>query len=258
MPRKKLTSGIDPDTLDQLVKDLGVRVRVYKSTILPNMKSLESYDQDLNTKLGKIKENLKVGNNMIDFDPIDTVAMFQQQELVEQYKLAGTFHIDEIMVTFLSGITLSPMTRVELMDFEEDFTELIPRQRGTNVDRLKYAACEIVGVFTINDQKVPERYYPEVDFLLTPDGDIRWVGTHRPDDDQIYSIYYKFHPTFRALKAIHRDRYSQFNRRPTNIEAPNKQREGATYVRLPETWILKRDFLIERDKNEYVDPNEDV
>lgn len=254
---KKLTNGINPDRLDRLIKDLGIRVKLYKSTILPNMKSLESYDQDLNTKVGNIKECIKVGNNMIDFDPIETIAMFQQQSLMEEYKIQGTFHIDEILVTFLSGQTLSPMTRVELLDFKEDFTELIQRQPNTDTDFLKYSACEVIGVFTINDSKTPERYYEGADFEITSNGDVRWIGAHKPADKQIYSIYYKFHPTFRALKAVHRDRYSQYNTRSQALEAPKVTIEDNTYVKLPETWVLKRDFLIERNKNEYLDPNEE-
>ena len=64
---KKVTQGINVDRLDQLIKDLGVRVRLYKSTLAPNMKSLESMDQDLNDRASN--------NNMVDFDCIETVVL---------------------------------------------------------------------------------------------------------------------------------------------------------------------------------------
>ena len=45
---KQLTTGINVVNLDQLVEDLGVRVRVWKSSTCPNMTSLESFDHDPN------------------------------------------------------------------------------------------------------------------------------------------------------------------------------------------------------------------
>ena len=256
MARRKLTSGINVDRLDQEIKDLGVRVKVYKSTLCPNMTSLESLDHDINCTV--------CNNNMIDFKCVETVAMFQQQTLQEQFTVQGTFHIDEIMVTFLSGVTLQHYSRVDLVDFAEDFFELIQRQEGTDIDRLKYSACSVVGLFTVTTAGGREEYHAGVDFTLDVNGDIKWIGTHKPADRAVYSIYYKYHPVFRAVKAVHRDRYSQYNLRPEQIAAPKTTVGENTYVKLPETWILKRDYLIERrdiantllGKNTLYDPNE--
>ena len=125
----KLTNGIDVDRLDQLILDLGVRIKLYKSTLAPNMTSLESMDQDLNDN--------KSQNNVIDFDCVETIALFQQQSLTEQFKIQGTFHIDEVLITFLSGQTLAPLAKIEVLDFEEDFYELVQRQARTEV-RVSY------------------------------------------------------------------------------------------------------------------------
>ena len=247
MSTRKLSKGINVDKLDQLVKDLGVRVRLYKSTLIPNMTSLESMDQDLNSSVGN--------NNMIDFDPTETIAMFQQQDLMEQFKVHGTFHLDEVLVSFLSGQTLAPFAKIEILDFEEDFYELVQRQEGTDIDNLKYAATCSIGVFTATTNSI-ERYYEGTDYKINQDGNIEWTGSHRPAARQIYSIYYRYHPIYRAVKAVHRDRFSQFNDRPQNIKAPKVTIEGATYVKMPETWVIKRDYLLERDKNELYDPNE--
>lgn len=253
---RKLTQGVEVDKLDALVRDLGVRVRIWRSTIMPNMTSLESLDQDINEKISDY--------NMLDFDCRETIAMFQQQELVKQFEVLGTFHIDEVMATFLSGITLVPYTKVEVLDFQEDFTELIQRQIGTDIDRLKYSAACIIGVFTHDKvNQTVQRYHENADYVLSSTGDIKWIGAHRPADRQIYSVYYKHHPTYRATKAIHRDRFSQFNTRVESIKAPKKTVDGRTYVKMPETWILKRDYLVSRRDeatevlpvNEYYDPN---
>lgn len=248
MSGKKVTQGINVDRLDQLVRDLGVRVRLYKSTLAPNMKSLESMDQDINDRASN--------NNMVDFDCEETVVLFQQQELMEQFKLQGTFHVSEVMVTFLSGKTVAPMAKLELLDFEENFYELIQRQVGKNIDILKYNACAIEAVFTYDrTTKTYERYYNGTDFKVT-NGNIEWISAHKPDDKQVYSVYYKYHPVYRCVKAVHRDRFSQYNVRPNEIKAPHKTIKGSTYVKMPETWIVQRDYLIKYDKNELYDPND--
>lgn len=252
----KLTQGMNPDKLDQLIKDLGVRVRLYKSTLCPNMKSLESIDHDINCTV--------CNNSMIDFCGHETLAMFQQQNLVEAFKVQGSFHVDEILVTFLSGQTLSMFSRMDLLDFKEDFFELIQRQEDTSVDRLKYPACSVQGVFVVRNN-VKIQFHVGPDFEIDVNGDIKWLGTHKPNDREIYSIYYQHHPTFRAIKAVHRDRYSQWNLRPEEIQSPKVTVDGKTYVKLPETWVFKRDYLLERRDlagallkgNTYYNPNED-
>lgn len=254
MGNRRLTQGIDVDRLDRLVKDLGVRIKLFKSTIVPDVKSLESMDQDLNNTVGD--------NNFLDFDCFETIALFQQQNLMKQFDIQGTFHIDEVLVTFLSGQTLAPGAKIELLDFEEDFYELVQRQTGQDFDVLKYSACNILAVFTVANNVIT-RYHKGADFTIDPNGNIQWIGTHRPADTVVYSIYYKYHPVYRALKAVHRDRFSQFNTRTSGIKAPKQQPgDGNTYVKMPETWVIKRDYLIRRRdlsgaviENTYFDPN---
>lgn len=246
---KRLTTGIDVDRLDKLVDDLGVRVRLYKSVPAPNMKSLESMDQDVNDPTSN--------NNMVDFDCKETVALFQQQQLMEQFGIQGTFHIDEVLITFRSGITLAPLAKLELLDFEEDFYELITRQEGVDVDNLKYKACGVLAIFTYDrSTKTLDRYHFGTDFNLTSEGNVEWISSHKPDDRQVYSIYYKYHPCYRAIKAVHRDRFSQYNLRPNDIKAPKVTIGNNTYVKCPETWIVKRDFLLDRPKNNEYNPND--
>jgi len=128
---------------------------------------------------------------------------------------------------------------------------------GTSTDFLKYKACEVLGVFTYDrGTGQVERYHVGADFEVDINGNLEWIGAHRPADKQIYSIYYRFHPIYRAVKTVHRDRFSQYNNRVQNIKAPKTTIDGKTYVKLPECWVLKRDYLIKRDKNELYDPNE--
>jgi hypothetical protein len=200
---------------------------------------------------------------MIDFGCRETVALIQQQDLVEKFKLEGTFSMDQVLMSFKSDVTLHIYAKVELLDFAEDFFELIQRQEGSDTDKLKYSACKILGVFSATGN-TKEEYFEGADFQVDVNGNIKWVGAHKPADRDIYSIYYQHHPVFRAVQALHRDRYSQYNIRPDSIQAPKKTVDGRTYVKLPETWILKRDYLIERrdqagdliPDNQNYDPNE--
>lgn len=261
---KRLTDGINVDKLNQEIKDLGVRIRVWRSTVCPNVKSIESMDHDINCTI--------CNNNMIDFGCFESVGLIQQQDLVEQFKLTGTFSMDEALMSFLSEVTLHIFARIQILDFTEDFFELVQRQDTVTVptplpqvDRLKYSACEVLGVFTVVNN-VKTEYYEGPDFKLDMNGDIQWIGTHKPADRQVYSIYYKHHPVFRAVRAMHRNRWSQYNNRPDNIDSsiPKKTVGDRTYVKLPDAWILKRDYLIERrdiqkallPDNTFYDPNE--
>ena len=240
---KRITNGIAVDKLDQLILDLGVRVRLYHSTVCPNVKSLETLDHNLNCPI--------CNNNMLDFDPIETIAMFQQQDFHEMFRVQGTFDIDEVLVSFLSGQTLQTFTKLELLDFKEDFFELIQRQifADSDTDLLKYKACEVLGVFIVRNNVKIEFHYG-ADFLIDVNGSIKWLSTNKPLDKEVYSIYYRYHPVYRAIKAVHRDRFSQYNLRPGDINAPKKRVGENTYVKLPETWILKKDYLLERrDRN---------
>ena len=251
---RKISNGLNVARLDQVIKDLGVRVCLYKSTLCPNITSLESIDHDPNCTI--------CNNNMIDFDGRETIALFQQQDLIEQYKLQGTFSMDEILVTFLSGETLHHYSRMELLDFPEDFFELIQRQIGASIDILKYKACNVLGCFSSSSGNRIDYHYG-TDFELDPNGNIKWIGTHKPADKAIYSIYYKYLPVFRAIKAVHRDRYSQWNLRTEQLTSPSVTVNGKTYVKAPEAWIFKRSYLLERrdinenllPKNTYFDPN---
>ena len=255
---KRLTDGINVEKLNQEIKDLGVRIRVWRSTLCPNgIKSLESLDHDVNCTL--------CNNNMIDFGCFESVGMIQQQDLVEQFKLTGTFSIDEALMSFLSHVTLHMFARIEILDFTEDFFELVQHQEApATYDKLKYAACEVLGLFTAVNS-VRTDYHEGVDFKIDMNGNVQWIGAHKPADRQIYSIYYKHRPVFRTVRAMHRNRWSQYNTRPDSMDPaiPRKTVGDRTYVKLPDSWILKRDYLIERrdiqqallSDNKNYDPN---
>lgn len=253
MVEKRKSPGIDVNALDQQILDLGIRVRVWKSALCPNLQSLESNDHDLNCRVCR--------ERMIDFAPECTMALFQQQSLAEAFKVTGSFHVDEVMASFLSGVTLQSMARVDLLDFPEDFYELIQKQEG-GVDRLKYNATCVLGLFTVQDD-VKTEFHCDTDFVITQDGNIKWISAHQPEPRQVYSIYYKYLPIYRATKGVHRDRFSQPSNRTGLAHAV--QADGKVFAKLPEQWVLRRSYLLDKRNrvgsldpdNINYDPNEE-
>lgn len=244
MVEKRKSQGIDVNALDQMILDLGIRVRVWKSALCPNMSSLESNDHDINCQICR--------ERMIDFAPECTMALFQQQALTEGFKVTGSFHVDEVMSSFLSGVTLQTMARVDLLDFPEDFYELIQKQAG-DVDRLKYSATCTLGLFTVEND-VKTTFHEGTDFKVNLDGNIQWLTAHRPEPRQVYSIYYKYLPIYRATKGVHRDRFSQPLLK--NELAHSVKADGKVFAKLPEQWVLKRSYLLDkRDRNGNLEPD---
>ena len=114
----------------------------------------------------------------------------------------------------------------------------IPATSGTNPDdNLKYD-CGRVNVII---DKTGKQYYQDIQFRLTPQGNIRWVGADQPDAGIIYSVHYESVIQYRAISAMHINRFAQVPDRSTGLVAQ---------VKMPEQWMLQKEFLIIR-RDEY-------
>jgi hypothetical protein len=99
-----------------------------------------------------------------------------------------------------------------------------------------------------------KEYYQGIDFDLDQNGSIAWKSGKEPATGTIYSIHYEAHVQFRATKAMHSNRFTQ-----VAVEG------GVKYVKMPEQWLLQKEFLVKRkDKdgneilpNRIIDPQED-
>lgn len=222
-PSQRGKVNLRPDDLNNLVLQQGVRVRVYKTTFCPNVKSIDGAEHEIDCPLC-------LGNGFIDKNPIECIAFIQSQGLEKIHEVNGYWDGNSVSATFERGISLQYFTLVELVDFTEMFIERIKRQAG-DTDRLKYSAkC----VHLLVDSTGVE-YHQGRDFTLGEYGDIKWKVGKGPSIDTVYSINYDAAIQFRAIQAMHVARFGQIQRN-----------DGVEMLKLNEQWMLQKEFLVER------------
>ena len=223
-PSQKGKVNLRAEDIERLVQQQGQRVRVYRTTFCPNVKSIDSGEHEIDCKLCH-------GNAFVDRKPLETIAFIQSQGLEKVHEINGFWDGNSVSITFSQGISLQYFTLIELMDHSETFFERIKRQGG-NTDRLKYSA-ECVHICLDSDGK---EYFNGVDFDLTPDtGDIKWKPNKGPSLDAIYSISYDAAIQFRAVQAMHVSRFGQI-----------QVQDGVEFRRLNEQWMCQKEYLVER------------
>ena len=211
-------------SIDTLIKQQGMRVRVYRTMLCPNVKSIDGGEHQIDCQLCS-------GNGFVDTNPIDTLAILQSQDLEKVHRAEGYWDGNTISATFSRGVELQYFTLVELLDFSSAFFERIKRQAGS-VDVLKYKASKINVIMDSSGKQ----YFIDNDFELDVNGSIRWLANRGPDSSTIYSIHYDSLIQFRALRAMHVHRFVQDGQKKEHIEM----------VKLPEEWMLQREFLVKR------------
>ena len=236
LPGKKAAKRVDlnPDDFDNLLKEKGVRVKVYRTMFCPNVKSIDGGEHNIDCTSCN-------GSGFLDVRPICTVAFLQNQSHEKLPFVEGMVDGNSVAATFPIGIELQYFTLVELIDFTEIYYQRVQRQEG-DVDVLKYKACRI-NVVIGSDGK---EYFQGTDFVLNDDGSIKWKANRGPDPKAIYSVHYEAAVQFRAVSAMHSNRFTQ-------IATP----EGIRQIKMPEQWLLQKEFLVkrvDRDGNE-IGPN---
>lgn len=217
---------IDPDKFQRLIATKGTRVRVFRTTFCPNVKSIDGAEHNVDCDLCN-------GSGWLDVRPIDTLAYIQTQNFEKMIFSEGMLDGNSVAATFDFGIELQYFTLVELIDFPEIFYQRIKRQLGTT-DVLKYKA---ICVNILIDQNGIE-YFPDTDFTLDGNGSIAWKTNRGPNQDMIYSIHYQCAMQFRAVRAMHVNRFTQ-------IFTPDNGGR-IEFTKLPEQWLLQKEFLVKR------------
>lgn len=214
------------DRFDALVNQQGVRVKVFRSSYCPNVKSIDGAEHEMDCKLCN-------GAGFLDKYCLDSWAFIQNQELEKGVNPEGLYDGNTVAATFMQGVELQYFTLVELQDHTEVFFERIKRQVG-QTDVLRYAATK---VNMVTDKQGIE-YFEGSDFKLDPNGSIMWCdgnGARRPDKGLIYTIHYDTQIRFRAIRAMHSNRFAQV------------AEHGVTkLVKMNEQWMLQKVYLVER------------
>jgi len=214
---------IDLVKTEAQVNDHGVRVKVYRTSFCPNVKSIDGSEHNIDC-------TLCFGSGLIDRHPICTKAFIQTQSLKPENFPEGWVMDNSVAATFPIGIELFYYTLVELQDYTEIFVQNVQRQTS-GADLLKYKAC---GVNFLIDSSNLE-YYMGQDFNLDENGSIAWISGKGPSVGTIYSVHYESSVQFRAIRAIKSNRFI-----PVSVEGGVKQ------IKAQEQWILQKEFLVTR------------
>jgi hypothetical protein len=210
---------------EKVIKEKGTRVKVFRTVFCPNVKSIDGAEHNIDCKQCN-------GSGFLDVHPIDTISLIQNQSLEKMPFVEGMVDGNSVAATFSTGIELQYFTKVELMDFTEPFFQRILRQEG-NVDVLKYRAHHVNVLIGQNGKE----YYGDIDFSLDANGSIAWKPNRGPNPGDIYSIHYESAVQFRAVRAMHTNRFSQYF---------DKTLGGAVHTKLPEQWLLQKEFMVKR------------
>lgn len=221
---------------DNLIQQKGVNIKIYRSFYCPNVKSVDGAEHEIDCTLCN-------GSGFMDVDPIPTKAFIQNQDLDRILDGAGGQHDGNMVaLSFLSGIELQYFTRIELCDYTDLYYQRVLRKEGTFTDILKYKACRVNVVVDKNNVS----YFQDQDFKLDANGNVRWItklvnsvetAVRCPADDVIYSIHYETHVQYRAVKAMHVSRFTQY--RAAGMA-------DVQFVKMSEQWMCCKEFLLRR------------
>ena len=242
---KLIAPDIEIRNLNAMLYNQGVRIKVYKTLFCPNVKSIDGAEHEIDCSLCR-------GTGFIDVDPIDTFAFIQGQSreyLINPENIGTQWEEGVALASFIGGIDLTYYTRIELMDYTYLYVQLVQRQPSTNVDRLKFSAHSVNKVI---DQDGVEYFYG-TDFNLDRNGDVEWLivgAAKKPTDKYTYSIHYNTLVSYRALRALHCERYGTEGKKRDYLEA----------VQYPQQWLIKRLYLFDSNRkdsetDEKLDPN---
>ena len=228
----------DPDWFNAHVANHGVRVRLEKTTICPNM--IGNVDAQHHVPDCPLCEN-----GFYHYDPVEFWAVFQQNALIKNWLREGIFDPGQALITFPTvlennvDLYVYYFDRITLLDQKERFYQVINKSHG-DMDILRYKALQTMIVI----DRSGFRYTEGDQFNIDEFGNIVWVpGKKRPSWNEeegigeAFSVTYLFRPVYRILNLMHEGRYSQ-------VLVPG----GTTSSRLPQTVLIKKDYyLTKRD-----------
>lgn len=212
----------------KLIEGKGIDVCIHRTMYCPNVKSVDAAEHDINCDVCS-------GDGFLDLHPLKSRMFIQNQSEDTTGTVQGYIGGQSVSCTFPIGVEVQYFTLITLCDFTEAYMQRVLRNPNSDTDILKYKACRMN---VLVDQSGVE-YYQDTDFSLDVNGNVLWVtgtGRRKPADGLPYSVNYEAHVAFRARKALHVNRFTQ-------VLVGDGQAE---HIKLPEQWLLQKDFLIRR------------
>lgn len=215
----------DLGQFDKLITQKGTDVCVYRTAYCPRVKSVDAAEHEIDCTLCS-------GSGFVDLYPIQTQAFLQNQDLEKQVHLEGYVDGNHITASFPIGIELQYYTLVELEDYTEIYFQRVLRNASGDIDVLQYKACRVNFLMDYNGVL----YVVDVDFKLDLEGNVEWIaGGRKPADNLPYTIHYEARTQFRAVRAMHVNRFTQV-----------AIGEKVEHIKLYEQWLLAKEFLVRR------------
>lgn len=118
-----------------------------------------------------------------------------------------------------------------------------------DVDRLQFKAVSVdEEAILLNEDG--RRYYEGQDFIFDHNGDVEWLPCgEKPAAKNTYTIYYYALVAYRAIRALHSNRYLTDSQKKDFLEV----------VEAPQQWMLKKLYLFRKEDSEsgqQLDPND--
>jgi len=230
---KSVKIHLKPEKFNQTIWDQGIRVSHEKTAVCPNCFDTKSAHYDINCSICE--------NGKIHYSSTEVWVLFYQKKLEELFQLQGIWNPGDVISTFPSVYEDGEVIRVDfgdritLLDFEERTSDLITRAESGDTDSPRYEVKDVEYLRTATTVYEKDTHYSIVD------GDIKWLGSIKPQSGEVYTLAYKYPPVFRVINFFHEQRYYYDS---------FKQAEGAkipTYM--PVQAQLRRDYIIDSRKN---------
>jgi len=223
--KKPKRVGLIPQDFDTLVEHQGVYTRITPVLVCPNKDSKYGTNHDLDCPLCR-------GKQFIDIDEKSFCEwVFMQSIKVEkQLDVQGIWDVKDCRVSTKATTRLYYQYKVEMLDFESIFNELVERKSTGDVDLLRYDAVRSCSTDFIVVDKNRKFYEVDKDYRVD-DKNLTWIGD-KPTG--LYSISYPVHPTFRIIELINE------NRNYYDVVKGQK-----IPIDLPQQAVMRLDYMLE-------------
>lgn len=224
---------LDPAEFNAAIDDFGTVIRITPTMVCPRRSGTEIEKSDVNHDLNCPLCN---GTVLVDLDEKSwTVSAFMQAiKLDRVFDQGGRFDIKDALVTFKSTDRVSYWYRLELIDFQSVFNEVVMR-RSDDTDKLRYAGLEPQdGTYYLLVDSEGVRYTRDTDYTVAGNV-LTWIGA-KPESGKLYTFIYPIVPTFRVLELLHETRH-YYNGFRSPVKTP---------VQLPQQAHVRWDYLAKR------------
>lgn len=215
-----------PKEFEDIIEDQGVFVQITPVLVCPNKTELFDTNHKLDCPLCDGKQYIDISEKSFK-----EWVFIQSIKLDKQFDVQGIWDVKDARISTKASTRLYYWYKIEMLDFESIFNELVERKSGDR-DRLRYNAIKSCDTpFILVDK---DRNFYELDTDYRIDGrEVVWLGVNRPTEGTIYTISYPVLPTFRVLELMNENRNYY-----------NSTSKGKVPVNLPQHAVIRLDYLM--------------